>query len=59
LRLVKLISKKNLSCSYCSQQIDAGEVYINLKGTPKETQGLSGPLHFSCFTHWFNRVPAK
>ena len=59
MRLLKLISKKVLSCSYCSQEIEAGEVHISLKGKPEETQGLSGPLHFSCFTHWFNRLPAK
>jgi hypothetical protein len=59
LHLLKLITKKVLVCAYCSQEIEAGEVHIRVKGTPEETQGLSGHLHFSCFVHWFTRLPAK
>ncbi len=59
MRLFKLISKKVLSCAYCSQDVEAGEAYISLKGAAEETQGLSGPLHFSCFVHWISRVSAK
>lgn len=59
MHLFKLISKRVLSCSYCSQDVEAGEAYIRLKGAAEETEGLSGPLHFSCFVHWISRVPAK
>lgn len=59
MRLLKLISKRVLLCAYCSQDVEAGAAYISLKGAVEETQGLSGPLHFSCFVHWISRVPAK
>ena len=59
MRLFKLISKRILSCAYCSQDIETGTAHISLKGAAEETQGLSGTLHFSCFVHWISRIPAK
>lgn len=59
MRFSKAVSRRSLSCVYCLEEIQRGEEYISLNGTPEDTQDTSGYLHLPCFIRWLRRLPPK
>ncbi len=59
MRFSKAVSRRATSCVYCLEEIQTGEEYISVSGSPEETQGTSGYLHLPCFIRWIRRLPPK